>query len=162
MKDRLSLCDSSVQEIKENHEWWRDLWGKIILQDCGDDSLDLEDKYGNTALILAAISDENEIVADLLIYGANPFHKNKSGKTALQIVLDQRMEIEYLIEHYQLEIQKERKMIIDDDVDPDEIFLGGLANSSATNLLPTSAYKGVINTLQKFEKLYRSAWNSFV
>jgi ankyrin repeat protein len=46
-------------------------------------SLNMQDKYGSTALIHAADFGRNEIVRMLLIHGANPDVQNNNGCTAL-------------------------------------------------------------------------------
>ncbi len=54
--------------------------------------IDVQDKYGNTALILAAVEeDNNEIIKILLDAGADPFLKNKKGKTAYDVAHDEKI-----------------------------------------------------------------------
>lgn len=66
-----------------------------LLLDSGG-NIDQQDKYGNTALIYAAVCHNVGIVKLLLEKGANINHQNKEGETALMCAACQEGDIEII------------------------------------------------------------------
>lgn len=90
--DGMSVLVSFLYNLKSKNEYKvKDI--VLFLLDTDKftkNTLNLEDNYGMTPLILCVINDYPELVNELIKMGANPYIKNKNGDSAFDIAKKQK------------------------------------------------------------------------
>lgn len=86
-----NIVKSLEKDLQKHHNLWNELMVAIVYNDYDEFKYELsfvlktmelekEDKYGNTALLLAAKEGRLKMLKELIKIGANIYHKNKKGE----------------------------------------------------------------------------------